>query len=137
MGIYLPPSLEMPLVIGSVISYFVGKYLVKRAKERSGELADADVEQCNRRGVLFASGMIVGESLMGVIIAVIIVLSVTSGGSEDPLGIVGKSFAETAEWLGLIVFLAVIVYFIRLVISTKFNREEALEIKRINEEENK
>lgn len=137
MGIYLPPSLEMPLVIGSVISYFIGKYLVKRAKERSGELADADVEQCNRRGVLFASGMIVGESLMGVIIAVIIVLSVTSGGSEDPLGIVGKSFAETAEWLGLIVFLAVIVYFIRLVISTKFNREEALEIKRINEEENK
>ena len=137
MRIYLPPSLEMPLVIGSVISYFVGKYLVKRAKERSGELADADVEQCNRRGVLFASGMIVGESLMGVIIAVIIVLSVTSGGSEDPLGIVGKSFAETAEWLGLIVFLAVIVYFIRLVISTKFNREEALEIKRINEEENK
>lgn len=137
MGIYLPPSLEMPLVIGSVISYFVGKYLVKRAKERSGELADADVEQCNRRGVLFASGMIVGESLMGVIIAVIIVLSVTSGGSEDPLGIVGKSFAETAEWLGLIVFLAVIVYFIRLVISTKFNREEALEIKRFNEEENK
>ncbi len=137
MGIYLPPSLEMPLVIGSVISYFVGKYLVKRAKERSGELADADVEQCNRRGVLFASGMIVGESLMGVIIAVIIVLSVTSGGSEDPLGLVGKSFAETAEWLGLIVFLAVIVYFIRLVVSTKFNREEALEIKRLNEEENK
>lgn len=137
MGIYLPPSLEMPLVIGSVISYFVGKYLVKRAKERSGELADADVEQCNRRGVLFASGMIVGESLMGVIIAVIIVLSVTSGGSEDPLGLVGKSFAETAEWLGLIVFLAVIVYFIRLVVSTKFNREEALEIKRLNEEDNK
>ena len=137
MGIYLPPSLEMPLVIGSVISYFIGKYLVKRAKERSGELADADVEQCNRRGVLFASGMIVGESLMGVIIAVIIVLSVTSGGSEDPLGLVGKSFAETAEWLGLIVFLAVIVYFIRLVVSTKFNREEALEIKRLNEEENK
>lgn len=137
MGIYLPPSLEMPLVIGSVISYFVGKYLVKRAKERSGDLADADVEQCNRRGVLFASGMIVGESLMGVIIAVIIVLSVTSGGSEDPLGLVGKSFGETAEWLGLIVFLAVIVYFIRLVLSTKFNREEALEIKRLNEEENK
>lgn len=137
MGIYLPPSLEMPLVIGSLMSYFVGKYLVKRAKERSGELADADVEQCNRRGVLFASGMIVGESLIGVIIAVIIVISVTSGGGEDPLSMVGKDFANTAEWLGLGVFILTIAYFVNLVLSTKFNREEALEIQRINEEEHK
>lgn len=137
MGIYLPPSLEMPLVIGSLMSYFVGKYLVKRAKERSGELADADVEQCNRRGVLFASGMIVGESLIGVIIAVIIVISVSSGGGEDPLSMVGKDFANTAEWLGLGVFILTIAYFVNLVLSTKFNREEALEIQRINEEEHK
>lgn len=135
MGIYLPPTLEMPLVIGSFMSYFVGKYLIKRAKERSGELAEADVEQCNRRGVLFASGMIVGESLIGVLIAIIIVISVTSGGGEDPLAMVGKDFASTAEWLGLAVFLITIAYFVKLVISTKFNRDEALEIQRINEEE--
>lgn len=134
MGIYLPPSLEMPIVMGSVMSYFVGKYLVQRAKERSGELADADVEQCNCRGVLFASGMIVGESLIGVLIAIVIVLSVTSGGSEDPLSLVGKDFANTAEWLGLAVFIGVIAYFIRLVVSTKFNKEEALEMKRVSEE---
>lgn len=135
MGIYLPPTLEMPLVIGSFMSYFVGKYLIKRAKDRSGELAEADVEQCNRRGVLFASGMIVGESLIGVLIAIIIVISVTSGGGEDPLAMVGKNFASTAEWLGLAVFLITIAYFVKLVVSTKFNRDEALEIQRINEEE--
>ena len=72
-----------------------------------------------------------------IVAAVLIASGILSFIYVDPLGIVGKSFAETAEWLGLIVFLAVIVYFIRLVISTKFNREEALEIKRINEEENK
>lgn len=135
MGIYLPPTLEMPLVIGSFMSYFVGKYLIKRTKERSGELAEADVEQCNRRGVLFASGMIVGESLIGVLIAIIIVISVTSGGGEDPLAMVGKDFASTAEWLGLAVFLITIAYFVKLVVSTKFNHDEALEIQRINEEE--
>ena len=32
MGIYLPPTLEVPLIIGSFISYFVGRYLVARAK---------------------------------------------------------------------------------------------------------
>lgn len=137
MGIYLPPTLETPLIIGSLMSYFIGKYLVKRAQERSGELAEEDVEQCNRRGVLFASGLIVGESLVGVIIAVIIVLSVTSGGSEDPLGIVGKGFAETAEWLGLLVFVLTVAYFTRLVMTTKFNREEALEMRRLNKEEQK
>jgi len=137
MGIYLPPSLEMPIVMGSVMSYFVGRYIYKRAKERSGELADADVEQCNRRGVLFASGLIVGESLIGVIIAVIIVFSVTSGGSDAPLSIVGKDFESTSEWLGLGVFAAVFAYFTNLVTSTKFNREEAEAIKKLQEEENK
>ena len=72
--------------------------------------------------------MIVGESLIGVIIAVIIVISVTSGGGEDPLSMVGKDFANTAEWLGLGVFILTIAYFVNLVLSTKFNREEALEI---------
>ena len=89
MGIYLPPTLEVPLILGSFISYFVGRYLVARAKMRAGELAEYDIEQSNRRGVLFASGLIVGESLIGVIIAVIIVLSVTTGGGESPLELVG------------------------------------------------
>lgn len=129
MGIYLPPSLEMPLVIGAVIGYFVNVYLKKRAAQRAGELAAQDVEQCNRRGVLFASGLIVGESIIGVIIAVIIVISVTSGGSEAPLQLVGKDFANTSEWLGLIVFALVAIAMIRLVVANTFNREEALAMK--------
>ena len=129
MGIYLPPTLEMPLVMGSVISYFVGRYLVQQARQRSGELADLDVEQSNRRGVLFASGLIGGESLIGVIIAVIIVLSVTSGGSEAPLSLVGPEFESTAEWLGLAAFVAVAIYMIRLVVTHKFDKAEALAMK--------
>lgn len=129
MGIYLPPSLEMPLVMGSVLSYFVGRFLWKRAKERAGEeLAGEDVEQCNRRGVLFASGLIVGESLIGVIIAVIIVFSVTSGGSDAPLQIFGDDFAETAKWLGLLAFAFVAFYLAKLVTGTDFNKEEALAV---------
>ena len=54
MGIYLPPTLEVPLILGSFISYFVGRFLVARAKMRASELAEYDVEQSNRRGVLFA-----------------------------------------------------------------------------------
>ena len=129
MGIYLPPTLEVPLILGSFISYFVGRYLVARAKMRAGELAEYDVEQSNRRGVLFASGLIVGESLIGVIIAVIIVLSVTTGGGESPLELVGPEFESTAGWLGLLAFIFSALYLVRRVVTHKFDKAEALAMK--------
>ena len=120
MGIYLPPTLEVPLVIGSVMGYLVHVYLKKRAEQRSPEHVTEDVEACNHRGVLFASGLIVGESLMGVIMALLIVISVTSGGSEAPLALVGKDFADTADILGLLCFIVTIIVFVRHVFATKF-----------------
>ncbi|EGO64734.1 OPT family oligopeptide transporter [Acetonema longum] len=119
MGIYLPPTLEMPLILGAVMSYFVFRYLRNRAAERSPQNIEEDVEACNRHGVLFASGLIVGESIMGVIIAIIIVFSVTSGGSDAPLALV-KEFGPTADWLGLAVFIAMIVLFVQRIVSVKF-----------------
>lgn len=135
MGIYLPPTLEMPLVIGAFMGYFLNKYLKKRAQERAGKYADADVEQSTRRGVLFASGMIVGESIIGVIIAVIIVISVTSGGSEAPLALAftsGEGFESIAEWLGLIAFVVTMFALGKIVTSTPFNKEEAMEAEKLN-----
>ncbi len=119
MGIYLPPSVQTPLVIGAVMGYFLEKYLKKRAALRSPQDMDEDVEECKRRGTLFASGLIVGESIMGVIIAALIVFSVTSGGSETPLALVGKDFASTADMLGLLVFIAVIAVFVKMVVGSK------------------
>jgi putative OPT family oligopeptide transporter len=120
MGIYLPPTLEIPLVIGSVMGWLVHQHLKSRAAKRSPGHEDEDVEACNHRGVLFASGLIVGESLMGVIIALLIVVSVTSGGSENPLALVGKDFQNTADMLGLICFVGMIIIFVRHVFITKF-----------------
>lgn len=124
MGIYLPPTLEIPLVIGSVIGYFVHKHLKARAALRSPGHEEEDVEACSHRGVLFASGLIVGESLMGVIIALLIVVSVTSGGSENPLALVGKDFKSTADILGLACFIGAIALFVGHILSTKFTPEK-------------
>ena len=38
MGIYLPPTLQMPLVVGAVLSYVVNRYLRKRAEVRSPQM---------------------------------------------------------------------------------------------------
>ena len=135
MGIYLPPTLEMPLVMGAIIGYFVNRYITKRAKERAGAYADADVEQSNRRGVLFASGLIVGESIIGVIIAGVIAFSVSTGGSEAPLQLAfteAKSYGDTSEWLGFAAYIFTAICLIRIVIASKFNKAEAEAIENMN-----
>lgn len=120
MGIYLPPSVQTPLVIGAILGYFLNKHL----RESQGVAGE---EAGKRRGTLFASGLIVGESLVGVVLAGIIVVSVTGGGSDTPLALVGKDFAGTAEWLGLAVFLATLVVFSKLVLGSGKAVEAAAE----------
>lgn len=124
MGIYLPPTLEIPLVIGSVMGWLVHRHLRQRAERRSPDHVEEDVEACNHRGVLLASGLIVGESLVGVIIALIIVVSVTSGGSDNPLALVGKDFESIADVIGLLAFVGTMFLFIRHIIITKFTPEK-------------
>ena len=114
MGIYLPPSVQTPLVIGAVMGYFLNKKL----KARGNKEAEADGK---RRGTLFASGLIVGESIIGVLLAGLIVISVSSGGSENPLSLVGKDFGDTAEMLGLVVLLATLAIFSKVVLGSKRN----------------
>ena len=112
MGIYLPPSVQTPLVVGAILGYFLRKHM----KEKHGE---EEAKAGFRRGTLCASGLIVGESIVGVVRAGVIVASVTNGGSEAPLAIVGKDFAGTAEYLGLAVFAASLAIFSKIVLGSK------------------
>jgi hypothetical protein len=65
----------------------------------------ANAEMAKRFGVLLASGLIVGESLLGVLTAGLIVAS----GKAAPLAIVGPDFANKAEWLGMAMLVAVVI----------------------------
>ena len=110
MGIYLPPSVQTPLVVGAVLGYFLRKHM----KAKCGE---EQAKEGARRGTLFASGLIVGESIIGVLLAGVIVVSVSNGGSEAPLAIVGKGFANTAEWLGFLAFIVFLGIFSKVVLG--------------------
>ncbi len=107
IGIYLPPSLQTPLVVGAILGYLLEKKLQSQSKEA--------IEASKRRGTLFASGLIVGESLVGVLIAAVIAISVSGGGSDSPLALVGDDFAGTAELLGLVVFIVTLAIFAKIV----------------------
>ena len=102
MGIYLPPAVNMPIVIGTVLATLVRK----RIQRRHGGKTQAEpyLKRAERTGTLMAAGLIVGESLMGVIMAFIIAFSVTSGGSDAPLALSLENWDDAASWLGLAAF---------------------------------
>jgi hypothetical protein len=99
----------MCLIVGSLLSWLIKRRLAHNAAQKN--LPQAYAETAERRGVLLASGMIAGESLIGIVLAAIISLT----GKEAPLAIVGKSFAPTAQWLGLAVFILACYGFYRRV----------------------
>lgn len=82
MGIYLPMSLILPTVTGAVIGWFYDRWAAKRP----------DPEFARRMGMLTATGLIVGESLWGVVFAGI----VAGSGSDAPLALVGNDFGPFA-----------------------------------------
>jgi putative OPT family oligopeptide transporter len=94
IGIYLPMSATLPVVIGAIIGHFYDVWTKRtRNPDYSKQLA-----------VLVASGMIVGESLFGVILAGLIV----AFSSDAPLALVSADF-PWANWVGLAMFIALIV----------------------------
>lgn len=115
MGIYLPPTINMPIFIGSVLAWWIKNRITKNSaaaqRERNLKLAE-------RKGTLFAAGLIVGESLIGVIMAFIIAASVTTGGSDAPLALKLANWDNIAQWLGLLAFILAIVILARRVLSS-------------------
>ena len=112
MGIYLPPSVTMPIVIGAVLAAVLKHIIGKQAENREGRLKNAE-----RIGTLFSAGLIVGESLVGVVMAFIIVFSVTNGGSDAPLALGLENWETTASWLGLAFFITGMVFFAQRVLK--------------------
>ncbi len=91
VGIYLPLELMTPIFLGGLLAW-----VAERRLRRQG-LEAAEIERRHRKGLLFAAGMITGEALMGIAIAVPIVTS----GSADVLAL--PSLWHFGEWLGLVV----------------------------------
>jgi len=95
IGIYLPMSATFAVVVGAVISHFYGKFAQ----------SSRHPDRAERLGTLVASGLIVGESIWGVINAGLIV-----GLSKDaPIGLVAEDF-RLGPWLGGICFVGIIIW---------------------------
>jgi putative OPT family oligopeptide transporter len=102
LGIYLPTQSTMMVVIGAVVGWYYDKQASRRANP----------ENVKQLGVLLASGLIVGEGLVGVLIAGWVALS----GKDYPLALVGDAFADNqAVWIGSAAFVVMVVVLYRWV----------------------
>ena len=94
IGIYLPLELEVPIIAGGIIHQLVKSY--HRRKGTPKEAADS----ANRHGLLFASGLITGEALVGILLAIPIVIA----GKANVLAVVKKPLGA---WPGIILLVGV------------------------------
>jgi len=99
VGIYLPLELAVPIFAGGLLAW-----LVENKLGVHGETPEA--EHAKRKGMLFAAGLITGEALMGIFIAIPIVTS----GRSDVLAL--PEALQFGGWLGLVIvgWLALLLY---------------------------
>lgn len=93
VGVYLPLGLSVPIFIGGLLAWYV--------KKRSSKESPQTQQNRENTGLLLASGLITGEALMGVLVAIIAAFVI-------PLPAV-KGFA-LAPVLGLAGLILVILY---------------------------
>lgn len=118
MGFYLPPSVNAPIVVGALLAWLINRHLENFAKRTGKDLADVK-KKAERFGTLFAAGLIVGESLIGILLAFIVAGSVTSGGSDAPLALHLENWESLAQVLGLMMFATGITIFALRVLKAK------------------
>jgi len=95
LGMFIPLELNTPLIIGGAISWYVST----RSKEKAINTARQE------KGTLLASGFIAGGALMGVVSA-----ALRFGG----INLMSAEWVESngAQWLALVMYGAVIGYFV-------------------------
>jgi putative OPT family oligopeptide transporter len=109
VGIYLPLELTVPIFLGGVIAWAAGR-AVRRRHSGDRERLDEAVAASERQGLLFASGLITGEALLGILLAI----PFAAAQSTDVLAIAPPGFEAVAGPLGLLAFGAFCVWLYRV-----------------------
>lgn len=112
VGIYLPFELSVPIFLGGLIAWAAGRRHSRLAGSTGADesmrarIAGAR-KQAEGNGLLFAAGLITGEALMGILLAIPIVLSPAK---DEALAFFG---VHEATWPGVILLVLVVALLYR------------------------
>ncbi len=99
VGLYLPFELDSSIFIGGLIAWLLEKGYQKAQNSTF-------VDQAKNAGLLMASGLITGEALIGILIAVLTAVQWNFSISDDPLG---------GSLIGLLILTTILIYFHQMV----------------------
>jgi hypothetical protein len=86
LGIYLPTQSTLMIVVGAIVGWFFDRRADRTPKP----------DATKQLGVLLASGLIVGEGIIGVVISALVVFS----GKDFPLSLVGPTYERAGVIIG-------------------------------------
>src|SRR5207302_10788163 len=104
----LPTASTLLIVVGPIVGW-----LFERRADRTPK-----PEATKQLGVLLASGLIVGESIIGVVISAIVVFS----GKGAPLSLVGPNFETATVIIGGIAFALIVFLLYRWILRMGSSR---------------
>ena len=107
VGLYLPIHLSTPMMVGGAIRWYF---------ERRGDENKAGIDA----GILYSSGLIAGEGIVGILLAVFAIIPM----GEDNFGVfLGNLLPfDLGNWGGLIVFALLCATLVRVIAVRKKNR---------------
>lgn len=109
VGIYLPIELSVPIFFGGLVSWLVERKFGVGKDEQARD-------RVHQRGMLFAAGLITGEALMGIGIALPIVLTESTDVLALPEAL---RFGEMplGQWLGLALLIGIAILLYRAAVK--------------------
>jgi len=106
VGVYLPFELDSAIMVGGIIAWLVTRYQKRSKNSIQGDVKKAEMAS-NRTGLLIASGLITGEALIGILLAVPVAIY----GRTDIMALVQEPVGSLP---GLIVIALICVWLYRL-----------------------
>jgi len=108
VGLYLPIYLSVPIIIGGILRWFIERYT---SKEKAS----------TEKGILYCSGMIAGEGVVGILLAVFAIIPFKNESLASKL-VLGFSFGN----IGSLIFFGIIIT--SIIIFSFFKKKNIQEI---------
>ena len=121
VGLYLPFELDSAIMLGGIIAWLISVYQKRQKETKNTGNYESAVQKSNNSGLLFASGLITGEALIGILLAIPIA---AVGHSNFFVQIFPEGFREIlpfGSWLGLVVVIGV-CYWLYLIAKRTFDQ---------------
>ena len=110
VGLYLPIHLSTPMMIGGLVRLFLEK------RKNMDEKAKKDMID---NGVLYCSGLIAGEGLIGILLAVFAIIPMADGSLGDFLGTIVSATPINSNIGGLVFFALLAATLLKVTIGRK------------------